>query len=59
MFPVLPVYNLFLRACGKRQSTVHVSQCLDMMDRRMVGKNEATYSELLKVCKEPDSFSFV
>ncbi|XP_022976056.1 pentatricopeptide repeat-containing protein At1g76280 isoform X1 [Cucurbita maxima] len=59
MFPVLPVYNLFLRACGKRQSTVHVSQCLDMMDRRMVGKNEATYSELLKVAVGQKNLSSV
>lgn len=58
MFPILPVYNCFLRTCAKRQSTVHVSQCLDLMDHRMVGKNEATYSELLKVCKEPDPFRF-
>ncbi|XP_038897388.1 pentatricopeptide repeat-containing protein At1g76280 isoform X2 [Benincasa hispida] len=54
MFPVLPVYNCFLRACVKRQSMVHVSQCLDLMDHRMVGKNEATYSKLLElaVCQK-------
>ena len=59
MFPALPAYNCFLRACAIRQSMVHASQCLDLMDHKMVGKNEATYSELLKVCKEPDSLSFL
>ncbi|KAE8646171.1 pentatricopeptide repeat-containing protein At1g76280 isoform X1 [Cucumis sativus] len=54
MFPALPAYNCFLRACAIRQSMVHASQCLDLMDHKMVGKNEATYSELLKlaVCQK-------
>lgn len=59
MFPVLPVYNCFLRACAKSQSTVHVSQCLDLMDHRMVGKNEATYSVLLELAVCQKSLSSV
>ncbi|XP_022132697.1 pentatricopeptide repeat-containing protein At1g76280 isoform X2 [Momordica charantia] len=59
MFPVLPVYNCFLRACVKMQSTVHVGQCLDLMDHRMVGKNEATYSELLKLAVFQQNLSSV
>jgi hypothetical protein len=34
------------------QSIIHANQCLDLMERQMVGKNEVTYSELLKVCNK-------
>lgn len=51
IYPVLPIYNSFLRACAKMQSIKNANQCLDLMERQMVGKNEVTYSELLKVCK--------
>jgi pentatricopeptide repeat protein len=51
IYPILSVYNGFLRACAKMRSIVHANQCLDLMEHRMVGKNEVTYSELLKVCK--------
>lgn len=51
IYPILSVCNGFLRACAKMQSIVHANQCLDLMEHRMVGKNEVTYSELLKVCK--------
>ncbi|KAJ7962421.1 Pentatricopeptide repeat [Quillaja saponaria] len=47
--PVLPLYNCFLRACAKMQSIVHANQCLDLMEHRMTGKNEVTYTELLKL----------
>ncbi|VVA34429.1 PREDICTED: pentatricopeptide repeat-containing [Prunus dulcis] len=50
IYPVLPIYNSFLRACAKMQSIINANQCLDLMERQMVGmgKNEVTYSELLK-----------
>ncbi|KAJ8755154.1 hypothetical protein K2173_018952 [Erythroxylum novogranatense] len=44
----LSMYNSLLRACLKVQSTDLVNQCLDLMERRMIGKNEVTYLELLK-----------
>ncbi|KAI5341776.1 hypothetical protein L3X38_009651 [Prunus dulcis] len=51
IYPVLPIYNSFLRACAKMQSIINANQYLDLMERQMVGmgKNEVTYSELLKV----------
>ncbi|XP_059459556.1 pentatricopeptide repeat-containing protein At1g76280-like isoform X7 [Corylus avellana] len=49
IYPILSVYNGFLRACAKMRSIVHANQCLDLMEHRMVGKNEVTYSELLKL----------
>lgn len=51
IYPLLCIYNSFLGACAETQSIGHANQCLDLMDRRMVGKNEVTYSELLKVSK--------
>lgn len=49
IYPILPTCNSFLRACAKMQSIVHANQCLDLMEQQMVGKNEVTYSELLKL----------
>ncbi|GMJ02768.1 hypothetical protein like AT1G76280 [Hibiscus trionum] len=49
IYPLLPVYNCFLSACAKMKSIVHANQCLDLMEQRKVGKNEITYSELLKL----------
>ncbi|GAY48998.1 hypothetical protein CUMW_115890 [Citrus unshiu] len=49
IYPILPVYNSFLGACAKLHSMVHANLCLDLMDSRMVGKNEVTYTELLKL----------
>lgn len=51
MTPSLAVYNSFLGACSKLCSMVHANQCLDLMERKMMRKNEVTYTELLKVCK--------
>lgn len=51
IYPILSVYNSFLGACTKMRNIFHADQCLDLMERQMVGKNEVTYSELLKVCK--------
>lgn len=44
----LDAYNYFLRACVVVQSELY-ADCLDLMERRLVGKNEATYLELLEV----------
>lgn len=49
MYPSLGMYNNFLGACAKRKHIKYANKCLDLMDRRMVGKNEKTYSVLLKV----------
>lgn len=49
IYPILSVYNSFLGACAKMRNIFHANQCLDLMERQMVGKNEVTYSELLKL----------
>ncbi|XP_019453377.1 PREDICTED: pentatricopeptide repeat-containing protein At1g76280 [Lupinus angustifolius] len=49
LYPGLPLYNSFLRCCTKMQSIIHASKCLDLMEKRTVGKNEVTYAELLKL----------
>lgn len=59
IYPVLSVYNSFLRACAKMQSIIHANQCLDLMERQMVGKNEVTYSELLKLAVWQQNLSAV
>ncbi|KAH1121476.1 hypothetical protein J1N35_004636 [Gossypium stocksii] len=48
-YPLLPVYNCFLGACAKMKSIIHANQCLDLMELQRVGKNEITYSVLLKL----------
>ncbi|PPS00745.1 hypothetical protein GOBAR_AA19919 [Gossypium barbadense] len=48
-YPLLPVYNCFLGACAKMKSVIHANQCLDLMELQRVGKNEITYSVLLKL----------
>ncbi|KAB2044758.1 hypothetical protein ES319_D01G112700v1 [Gossypium barbadense] len=48
-YPFLPVYNCFLGACAKMKSIIHANQCLDLMELQRVGKNEITYSVLLKL----------
>ncbi|CAK7336289.1 unnamed protein product [Dovyalis caffra] len=45
----LPVYNTFLGACSKMSSLDYADQCLQLMERRMVGKDEVTYAMLLKL----------
>ncbi|PRQ24262.1 putative pentatricopeptide [Rosa chinensis] len=49
IYPVLHVYNTFLKACTKMQSMVYANQCLELMERQKVGKNEVTYALLLKL----------
>jgi len=40
------------------QSLIQANKCLDLMEKKMVGKSEVTYTELLKVCKQKDLSSF-
>ncbi|GMH18910.1 hypothetical protein Nepgr_020751 [Nepenthes gracilis] len=56
---ILPLYNYFLSACVKMQSLMHVNQCLDLMDYQMVGKNEITYTALLKLAVWQQNLSAV
>ncbi|XP_054819044.1 pentatricopeptide repeat-containing protein At1g76280 [Prosopis cineraria] len=48
-YPVLSLYNSFLKGCTKMQSITHASKCLDLMEKHMVGNNEVTYTLLLKL----------
>ncbi|XP_021284335.1 pentatricopeptide repeat-containing protein At1g76280 isoform X2 [Herrania umbratica] len=59
IYPFLSVYNSFLGACAKMQTAVHANQCLDLMERQRVGKNEITYSELLKLAVWQQNLSAV
>ncbi|KAK2971799.1 hypothetical protein RJ640_018488, partial [Escallonia rubra] len=49
IYPILPMYNNFLGACAQMHSFHHADKCLDLMEQRLVGKNEVTYIELLKL----------
>ncbi|KAL6215838.1 hypothetical protein ACLB2K_015265 [Fragaria x ananassa] len=48
-YSMLPIYNTFLGACVKMQNMVYANQCLEWMERQKVGKNEDTYTQLLKL----------
>uniref|UniRef100_A0A6N2M596 Pentacotripeptide-repeat region of PRORP domain-containing protein n=1 Tax=Salix viminalis TaxID=40686 RepID=A0A6N2M596_SALVM len=48
IYPTLPVYNTFLGACSEMSRADYADQCLQLMERRMVGKDEVTYTMLLK-----------
>ncbi|XP_020533461.1 pentatricopeptide repeat-containing protein At1g76280 isoform X2 [Jatropha curcas] len=49
MNPSLAMCNSFLEACSEIYSITHANRCLDLMERRMLGKNEDTYTALLKL----------
>ncbi|KAG5542786.1 hypothetical protein RHGRI_015784 [Rhododendron griersonianum] len=49
LYPILSMYNNLLGGCARIQSVSRANECLDLMERRMVGKNEITYTELLKL----------
>ncbi|CAI9117071.1 OLC1v1018395C1 [Oldenlandia corymbosa var. corymbosa] len=49
MYPLLTVCNDFLSFCDQNHTINYVKDCLDFMDHQMVGKNELTYSLLLKL----------
>lgn len=59
IYPNLSVSNVFLRACAKVKNIVHANQCLNLMEHRMVGKNEFTYSELLELAVSQQNLSSV
>ncbi|KAJ6713112.1 PENTATRICOPEPTIDE REPEAT-CONTAINING PROTEIN [Salix purpurea] len=49
IYPTLPVYNTFLEACSEMSRADYADQCLQLMEQRMVGKDEVTYTMLLKL----------
>ncbi|CAL5332043.1 unnamed protein product [Camellia sinensis] len=57
--PILLMYNNFLGGCARIHSVNHANECLDLMERRMVGKNEITYTELLKLAVLQQNLSAV
>ncbi|RDY12998.1 Pentatricopeptide repeat-containing protein, partial [Mucuna pruriens] len=58
LYPVLPLYNSLLRSCTKMQDIIQASKCLELMEKKMVGKSEVTYTKLLKVCRQKVLASF-
>lgn len=48
-YSMLPIYNNFLAACYETQTIDYANECMDLMEHQMVGKNEITYAQLLKV----------
>ncbi|XP_073220230.1 pentatricopeptide repeat-containing protein At1g76280 isoform X2 [Cicer arietinum] len=48
-YPVLPLYNSILRSCTKIQNLIQARKCLDLMEKKMIGKSEVTYNALLKL----------
>uniref|UniRef100_A0A5B7C0F4 Pentacotripeptide-repeat region of PRORP domain-containing protein n=1 Tax=Davidia involucrata TaxID=16924 RepID=A0A5B7C0F4_DAVIN len=59
IYPILPMYNNLLGACARMQCVNHANDCLDLMERKMVGKNEVTYAELLKLAVLQQNLSAV
>nr|KYP65227.1 Pentatricopeptide repeat-containing protein At1g76280 family [Cajanus cajan] len=57
LYPVLPLYNSLLRSCTKMRSIIQASKCLNLMEKKLVGKNEVTYTELLKLAVLQNNFS--
>ncbi|KAI3725538.1 hypothetical protein L1987_65328 [Smallanthus sonchifolius] len=49
LYPTLRKYNTLLRVSAKMASLTHASKCLDLMEHDMLGKDEITYTELLKL----------
>ncbi|KAM0014638.1 putative tetratricopeptide-like helical domain superfamily [Helianthus debilis subsp. tardiflorus] len=49
LYPTLQKYNILLGASTGMNSVIHVSRCLDLMENGMLGKDEITYIELLKL----------
>ncbi|XP_048331693.1 pentatricopeptide repeat-containing protein At1g76280 isoform X2 [Ziziphus jujuba] len=56
---ISPIYNSFLGACAKMQNSTHANKCLDLMEQRLVGKNEVTYIQLLKLAVGQKNLSAV
>ncbi|KAI3797048.1 hypothetical protein L1987_39738 [Smallanthus sonchifolius] len=49
LYPTLQKYNTLLGASAEMNSVIHASKCLDLMENDMLGKDEITYIELLKL----------
>jgi len=49
---LLPLYNAILRSCTKNHNLIQATKCLDLVEKKMIGKNEVTYTALLQVCNE-------
>ncbi|KAH8522584.1 hypothetical protein H0E87_003286 [Populus deltoides] len=59
IYPTLPVYNTFLGACSEMSRADYADQCLQLMERRMMGKDEVTYIMLLKLAVSQQNLSAV
>ncbi|XP_057470174.1 pentatricopeptide repeat-containing protein At1g76280-like isoform X2 [Actinidia eriantha] len=59
LYPILPIYNNLLGGCARSHSVSRANHCLDLMERQMVGKNEITYTELLKLAVSQQNLSTV
>ncbi|XP_076911533.1 pentatricopeptide repeat-containing protein At1g76280-like [Bidens hawaiensis] len=49
LYPTLQKYNILLGGSAEMNSVIHVSKCLGLMENDMLGKDEITYIELLKL----------
>ncbi|MED6124204.1 hypothetical protein PIB30_056858 [Stylosanthes scabra] len=49
IYPVLSLYNILLRSCIIEKNIIHARKCLELMEKQMAGKNEITYTMLLKL----------
>ncbi|XP_060199926.1 pentatricopeptide repeat-containing protein At1g76280 isoform X1 [Lycium barbarum] len=58
-YSMLPIYNNFLAACYETQTLDYANACIDLMEHQMVGKNEITYGQLLKLAVLQQNLSAV
>ncbi|KAJ8538174.1 hypothetical protein K7X08_014714 [Anisodus acutangulus] len=58
-YSMLPIYNNFLAACYETQTVDYANECMDLMEHQMVGKNEITYTQLLKLAVLQQNLSAV
>ncbi|KAK9740130.1 hypothetical protein RND81_03G013900 [Saponaria officinalis] len=56
---ILPLYNYLLSACAKMKDVMYRDQCLNLMDQHLLGKNEHTYTALLKLAVWEQNLSAV
>ncbi|XAR61556.1 hypothetical protein NMG60_11016012 [Bertholletia excelsa] len=57
--PNLLVYNNLLHGCARMSNITYANECLDLMEHHMAGKNEITYTELLKLAVSQQNISAV
>ncbi|OIT22794.1 PREDICTED: pentatricopeptide repeat-containing protein At1g76280 isoform X2 [Nicotiana attenuata] len=58
-YSMLPVYNNFLVACSETHAVDYANECMGLMEHQMVGKNEITYAQLLKLAVLQQNLSAV